>query len=196
MRNLYLTMSVLFGAGVLGLCGCSTAPETSEARDVLNAQVDEAVTLFKIEDPGIQHFFDAAYGYAVFPRVTKGAFLVGGAYGRGEVFKQNGMVGYSSLSLATLGFSFGGEYFREIVFFIDKPEFDRFCSEEYVFAAQVTGIALTEGAAAKADYSYGKAVFIMADSGLMVDASLGGQKFMYTPKSLVESTQRNLSMNK
>ena len=196
MRNLYLTMSVMFGAAVLGLCGCSTAPETSEERDVLNAQVDETVTLFKIEDPGIQHFFDTAYGYAVFPRVTKGAFLVGGAYGRGEVFKQNSMVGYSSLSQATLGFSFGGEFFREIVFFIDKPEFDRFCSEEYVFAAQVTGIALTEGAAAKADYSYGKAVFIMADSGLMVDASLGGQKFMYTPKLLVESTQRNLSMNK
>ena len=189
-------MSVMFGAAVLGLCGCSTAPETSEERDVLNAQVDETVTLFKIEDPGIQHFFDTAYGYAVFPRVTKGAFLVGGAYGRGEVFKQNGMVGYSSLSQATLGFSFGGEFFREIVFFIDKPEFDKFCSEEYVFAAQVTGIALTEGAAAKADYSYGKAVFIMADSGLMVDASLGGQKFMYTPKLLVESTQRNLSMNK
>ena len=196
MKNLYLTISVLFGAAVLGLCGCSTAPETSEERDVLNAQVDETVTLFKIEDPGIQHFFDTAYGYAVFPRVTKGAFLVGGAYGRGEVFKQNGMLGYSSLSQATLGFSFGGEFFREIVFFIDKPEFDRFCSEEYVFAAQVTGIALTEGAAAKADYSYGKAVFIMADSGLMVDASLGGQKFMYTPKLLVESTQRNLSMNK
>ena len=196
MRNLYFTMSVLFGAAALSLYGCSTAPETSEARDVLNAQVDEAVTLFKIEDSGIQHFFDTAYGYAVFPRVTKGAFLVGGAYGRGEVFKQNSMVGYSSLSQATLGFSFGGEFFREIVFFIDKPEFDKFCSEEYVFAAQVTGIALTEGAAAKADYSYGKAVFIMADSGLMVDASLGGQKFMYTPKLLVESTQRNLSMNK
>ena len=60
----------------------------------------------------------------------------------------------------------------------------------------VFGGNLTAGAAAKADYSYGKAVFIMADRGLMVDASLGGQKFMYTPKLLVEGTQRKLSMNK
>jgi lipid-binding SYLF domain-containing protein len=196
MRKLHFTMSALLGATVLSLYGCSTAPKTSEARDVLNDQVDQAIALFKDKDPVIQHFFDTAYGYAVFPKVTKGAFLVGGAYGRGEVFEQNRMVGYSSLSQATLGFSFGGEFFREIVFFIDKPEFDKFRSEEYVFSAQVTGVALTTGAAAKADYSYGKAVFIMADRGLMVDASLGGQKFMYTPKSLVEGSQHKLSMNK
>ena len=196
MRKWYLKMSVLLSAAVLSLSGCSTAPKTIEARNVLNAQVDEAITLFKNKDPGIQHFFDTAYGYAVFPRVVKGAFLVGGAYGKGEVFEQNRTVGYSSLSQATLGFSFGGEFFREIVFFIDKPEFDKFRSEEYVFSAQVTGVALTAGAAAKADYSYGKAVFIMADRGLMVDASLGGQKFMYSPMSLVEGSQHKLSMNK
>jgi hypothetical protein len=44
-------------------------------------------------------------------------------------------------------------------------------------------VALTAGATAKADYKDGMAVFVMAESGLMVDASLGGQKFKYVPKS-------------
>ena len=84
---------------------------------------------------------------------------------------------------ATLGFSFGGEFFREIIFFRDKRDLDKFKSEEFTFSAQATAVALTAGAAAKADYKDGMAVFVMAQSGLMVDASLGGQKFRYVPKS-------------
>jgi hypothetical protein len=118
------------------------------------------------------------------PRDTeiKGAFLVGGAYGKGEVYEKNKMVGYCSMSQATLGFSFGGEYFREIVFFRDKTDLDQFKAEEFTFSAQVTGVAATVGAAAKADYKAGMAVFITTDKGLMVDASLGGQKFKYLPE--------------
>jgi lipid-binding SYLF domain-containing protein len=167
------------------VCGCATVPETPEAKAVLSSQVDEAVALFKKRDPGIQTFFDSSYGYAVFPRVFKGAFWLGGANGKGEVYEQGKMVGYANLSQATLGFSFGGQFFREIIFFRDKRHLDEFKTEEYEFSAQVTAVALTAGAAAKADYEYGKVVFVTAESGLMVDASLGGQRFNYTPKTLI-----------
>ena len=44
-------------------------------------------------------FFAKSYGYAVFPKVYKGAFFVGGAYGKGQVFekgrqRQLGLVPY------------------------------------------------------------------------------------------------------
>ncbi len=158
--------------------GCNTVPESPESKNVLSAQVDEAISVFKNRDPEIQRFFDKSYGYAVFPKVFKGAFLVGGAYGKGKVYEQNKMIGYSDLSQATLGFSFGGEYFREIVFFREKEDLDKFKAEEYTFSAQVTGVAIKSGVAAKADYRDGMAVFITADKGLMVDASLGGQKLV------------------
>lgn len=161
------------------LLGCSTVPEKKESRDVLSAEVREAIALFNSVDPGIQSFFDNAYGYVVFPRVTKGAFWVGGAYGRGEVFERGRKIGYASLSQATLGFSFGGEFFREIIFFRQKQDLDRFRSGEFAFSAQATATAVTVGAAAKADYKDGMAVFVMADRGLMVDASVGGQKFQF-----------------
>jgi lipid-binding SYLF domain-containing protein len=94
------------------------------------------------------------------------------------------------MSQASLGFSFGGEYFREIIFFRDKEDLQRFCGEEYTFSAQATGVAATAGAAAKADYRDGMAVFITTDKGLMVDASLGGQKFDYSPVPMVEDLSK------
>ena len=173
---------------LLLLSGCSTVPKDGGAGDgkaVLSARVNEAIADFKARDPGIQSFFDRSYGYAVLPKVTKGGFWVGGAWGRGEVYEQGTMIGYCSMSQATLGFTFGGEYFREIIFFRDQSDLQRFTSQamsgKYTFAAQVTGVALTAGAAAKTDYKDGMAVFVIAQKGLMVDASLGGQKLSYVP---------------
>jgi lipid-binding SYLF domain-containing protein len=168
------------------VAGCSTAPERPTARAVLSAQVDDAVAIFKTKDPGIERFFNQSYGYAVLPKIFKGAFWIGGAYGKGEVFEKGKMVGYCDMSQATLGISFGGEYFREIVFFRDKEDLDKFKQEEYTFSAQVTGVAATAGAAAKADYKAGTAVFVATDKGLMVDVSLGGQKFKYIALSVIE----------
>jgi hypothetical protein len=51
-------------------------------------------------------------------------------------------------------------------------------------------VAVTAGAAAKADYKSGMAVFIATDKGLMVDASLGGQKFKYVPAVIITDTTK------
>jgi hypothetical protein len=70
-------------------------PEEPEARNVLTAQVDEAVAIFKGKDPDIKQFFSKSWGYAVLPKVFKGGFWVGGAYGKGEVYEQGKMVGFA-----------------------------------------------------------------------------------------------------
>lgn len=164
------------------ISGCSATPNKPTERAVLASEVDEAVAIMKIKDSSIQRFFDKSYGYAVLPKVFKGAFIAGGAYGRGEVYEQKQKTGYCNMTQASLGFSFGGEFFREIIFFRDKEDLDKFKTGEFTFSAQVTGVALKAGVAAKADYRAGMAVFIMTDTGLMVDASLGGQKFRYEQK--------------
>ena len=183
-----IILMTLLAVGIVMLAGCTTVPQTHEAKAVLSAQVTETIALFKEKDPQIQRFFDSSYGYAVLPKVFKGAVWLGGAYGKGHVFEKGKMVGYCDMKQASLGFSFGGEYFREIIFFKDKVDLDRFRAEEYTFSAQVTGVAATAGAAAKADYKAGMAVFIATDKGLMVDASLGGQKFRFVPVSYIVDT--------
>jgi len=177
-------LSIVLLGCVFFMCGCSTSPKTSESKAVMSSEVSNAISIFKAKDPTIQRFFDKSYGYAVFPKIFKGGFWVSGAGGRGEVFEKNQMVGYSRMSQATLGFSFGGEFFREIIFFRDKEDLDKFKQGDFTFAAQVSGVALNAGVAAKADYKSGMAVFIMTDVGLMVDASLGGQRFKYSDKHI------------
>jgi lipid-binding SYLF domain-containing protein len=180
-----LMLATILLAGMLVLAGCTTVPQTYEAKAVQSAQITETIAVFKEKDPEIQRFFDSSYGYAVLPKVAKGAFWLGGAYGKGQVYEKGKMVGFCDMKQATLGLSFGGEYFREIIFFRDKVDLDKFRSEEYTFSAQATGVAATAGAAAKADYKAGMVVFITTDKGLMVDASLGGQKFTYVPLSYI-----------
>jgi lipid-binding SYLF domain-containing protein len=183
-------LTTILIVGIVVLAGCNTVPQTYEAKAVLSAQVTETIAIFRDKDPDIQRFFDSSYGYAVLPKVGKGAFWVGGAYGKGQVFEKGKMVGFCDMKQASLGFSFGGEYFSEIIFFRDEVDLNRFMAEEYTFSAQVTGVAATAGAAAKADYKAGMAVFIATDKGLMVDASLGGQKFRFVPLSYIVDTNR------
>lgn len=167
--------------GAVLTTGCSPVPKTAESLDVLEAEVAEAIALFRRQDPGIRRFFDQSVGYAVLPKIFKGALLLGGAYGRGLVYENDRMTGYANMSQASLGFSFGGEFFREIIFFRTPADIAKFKLSEFTLSAQATAVVLTAGAAAKADYKDGMAVFVLADAGLMVDVSIGGQKFNFSP---------------
>jgi len=164
------------------LCGCATAPERVEGKAVLSAQVREAIAEFKAKDPTIERFFTDSEGYAVLPQIGKGAFIVGGAYGQGEVYQKGGLVGYCSLSQAFIGASLGGQTVREILFFRTRADIEAFKTGEFTLSAQATAVVMDAGAAAKADYRDGIAVFVLSNQGLMVDASVGGQKFKYLPK--------------
>jgi lipid-binding SYLF domain-containing protein len=183
MRTYFILSAMIYGVVLTLAAGCSPVPKNAENRQVVEAEIQEAIALFKQMDPGIQRFFDQSAGYAVIPKVFKGAFWIGGAYGKGMLYENGRMTGYCSVSQASLGFSFGGEFFREIIFFREQTDVAKFKSKEFTFSAQATAVALTAGAAAKADYKDGMAVFVMTDAGLMVDASIGGQKFNFVPKS-------------
>jgi hypothetical protein len=45
----------------------------------------------------------------------------------------------------------------------------------------VTAVALRNGAAARAGYTQGMAIFTNTKTGLMAEASVGGQKFTFEP---------------
>lgn len=142
----------------------------------------ESIAEFKKADPKMKAFFSKAYGYAVFPTVGKAGIGIGGAHGKGTVFKKGTAVGSTSLSQLTIGFQLGAQAYREIIFFENKKSFDRFTGGNFEFGAQVSAVAVTAGASADANYEGGVAVFTMAKGGLMYEASVGGQKFTYKAK--------------
>jgi lipid-binding SYLF domain-containing protein len=147
-------------------------------------KVQNAIQAFKKKDPGLNRFFAEAYGYAVFPSVIKGgAFGFGGAYGKGQVFEKGVVIGDASVSQGSVGFQLGGQSYSEIVFFKDKEALTRFKSGNLKFAAQASAVAVTEGVAANAAYDNGVAVFSLPRKGLMVEAAIGGQRFVFKPSA-------------
>ncbi|MEQ8659402.1 MAG: YSC84-related protein [Gammaproteobacteria bacterium] len=170
---------------------------------VLPATADEyadTVELFRaaIETRGL---FDDAHGYAVFPTIGKGGIGIGGAYGKGRVYARGAAIGTTSMTQLTIGFQLGGQAYSQIIFFEDERALREFTSGNFEFGAQASAVAITAGAQAAATttgasagasagqhdatttgrYYKGMAVFTVAKGGLMYEASIGGQKFTYTP---------------
>ncbi len=131
--------------------------------------------------PKLQSFHDKAYGCAIFPKVTKAGLGIGGAGGKGIVYKDKGIVGSAKLIQASLGLQAGGQQYSEVIFFENQESFDRFTNGNLKFDAQASAVAITEGASVDVAYQNGVAVFTQVKGGLMFEASIGGQHFKFDP---------------
>jgi hypothetical protein len=167
--------------GLLCLTGCQTAPKTAQAETSLETQVQGTIRTAMQQDPSLQQFFDRSAGYAVFPSVGAGAAVVGGAFGRGQVFQNGQFVGYTTLTQATVGLSLGGQQYSELIFFQTQDILNKFKTGQFGFTAEASAVALTTGAAAQTSFRNGVAVFTMSQGGLMFSAAVGGQKFSFSP---------------
>ena len=146
------------------------------------AAVEETITQFKGADPSMKVFFNNAYGYVVFPGIGKGGFIIGGGHGTGWVYEQGSHVGRATVTQLTVGAQIGGQSYREIIFFKDKKTLDDFKKGNLELSAQASAIIVKQGASKDASYDHGVAVFTMPKKGAMAEATVGGQKFKYTPK--------------
>lgn len=141
----------------------------------------KAKAAFLKADPSMANLYKHAAGYVIFPNIGKGAIGVGGAAGRGAVYEKGITVGTSQMVQLTVGAQAGGQAYREVVFFENKDALDHFKENKLEFSGQVSAIAVKSGAAANANYRDGVVVFSQEKGGLMLEASLGGQKFTYKP---------------
>ena len=103
----------------------------------------------------------------------------------------------------TVGFQLGVEAFSQIIFFENDAALKNFTDGNFEFSADASAVAITAGASAGANtgggasagisggknnadtaslgYRKGMAIFTVAKGGLMYQATLGGQKYSYTP---------------
>lgn len=150
-------------------------------RKKLEADVATAIKAFQKADSGLKATFEKAAGYAVFPNVGKGGFVLGGAHGNGLVYEQGKLIGTASLTQVTVGAQVGGQEFAEVIFFEDPATLERFKESQLEMSAQLSAVAAAEGASRNAKYEQGVLVFTQAKKGLMAEASVGGQKFKFRP---------------
>jgi lipid-binding SYLF domain-containing protein len=184
---------ILIVALILGVSAVAVAAEVEDYSSTINVYQ---------ESPVVAKFFKNAYGYAVFPTIGKAGYIIGGSYGKGQVYRDGKVTGASSVIEGSIGFQIGAEAFSEIVFFKDKAAYEQFTSGSFEFGATAQAVAVTAGAQAlagstgtgagasagpktgvqaNAEYVNGMATFVHAKGGLMFEASIGGQKFTFEP---------------
>ena len=159
------------------------------------------INMFR-EIPRVKPYFDSAYGYAVWRTIARGGLGVGAATGRGQVYVDGQVTGFSRLVDVSIGLQAGGQAYRQIIFFETREDYDRFTRGNFEFDAQASAVAVTASAQASAGtqgsqatagagapanvaagigYQNGMRVFTMASGGLMYQATIGGQKYNFRP---------------
>jgi lipid-binding SYLF domain-containing protein len=154
--------------------GQSTNKEKKLVRDCTEAKAE-----FISSDHLMISLFINAYGYVIFPNVGKGGIGIGGAAGNGVVYEKGIVIGKAKLTQLSIGFQFGGQAYREVIFFESKSDLDRFRDDKIEFSAQASAVAVSEGVSANVKYKEGVMIFTQQKGGLMYEASIGGQRFNY-----------------
>ena len=155
--------------------------EVSHDRDMLIENAKNTLATMQQKTPGMAKFTETCYGYAVFPRISKGAIGIGGARGEGVVYENGKVIGTVTVTQGTIGAQLGGEVFSEVIFFRDKETLNHFRQGDMQLAAQASAVAAASGASTAADWDRGLAVYTMTRTGLMFEAAVGGQKFTFHP---------------
>ncbi len=158
----------------------STAPATQESRKKLLEKAITAMTEMNREHPEAGAFASKGSGYAIFPEVTKGGLVFGGAYGRGVVYERGQHIGYADMRQGSFGLQAGGQTFSEVIVFENKTALERFQQGGLDFAADASAVIVKTGAVATARFVDGVAV-VRPIADAMAEASVGGQQFTYVP---------------
>jgi lipid-binding SYLF domain-containing protein len=178
MKNSIIKLATVIGLTItsqlsIAQTGESNADFIEESKEVLAEIIKKS--------PNLQSYYDQSYGYAVFPKVTKVGISLGGAAGKGIVFRNHLAISTSKLKQLTIGAQFGVQKYNEVIFFQNEEAFERFINKKIKFDGQASAVALKEGASADLSYSYEVAVFTQAIGGFMFEASIGGQHFSSQP---------------
>ena len=149
--------------------------------DELSQEVAKIKKDWQAKDDTFDATLKKAYGYAIFPEVGKGGFIVGASHGRGEVYEKGKLIGHVKMTQTTIGAQVGGQTFAQVILFKNKKALDRFKNSRFEGSAAATAIGGKKGAAAASKYKDGVAIMILPLKGAMAEAAGGGQKFKFEP---------------
>lgn len=150
-----------------------------DERQRLKSDAEKALAEFKAKDNSIQTHLDSAAGYAIFPNVGKGAWILGGAAGNGIVYEGGEIVGYTELRQIDIGFQIGGQAFSEIIIFETQGALDNFKQGNFELEGSASAVIWDEGKGEAIQFQDGVGVALMPKAGAMAGISVGGQKFNY-----------------
>src|SRR5258705_13964924 len=87
----------------------SMKAQDDKEKEKIISESKNAKAEFIKTDPSMSKLFTNSYGYVIFPKVGKGAIVVGGSGGNGAVYEKGKIVGTAKMAQVTVGAQVGGE---------------------------------------------------------------------------------------
>jgi lipid-binding SYLF domain-containing protein len=154
---------------------------------VLHAEVLAALKKVQSKNPDLKKVLDESAGFAVVPAIGRASLVLGSAFGLGEVFKGERVIGYAAIVELTIGVQLGGTTFHELVVFHDEGALKKFKQGKYAFASDASVAFVKAGALASKGFGASSSVYAFDDGGMLLDLAIGGQKFIFKPAALGRS---------
>ncbi|TPE53643.1 YSC84-related protein [Amaricoccus solimangrovi] len=168
------------GGVALAACTSRTPEDAAERRQALNAEI-EAARQQLLGIRGAPELIAAAQGVLIIPNVRQVGFFASGAYGEGALFIGPAIVEYYSLSLASVGFTFGAAAYNQALFFMTSQALQDFrLADGWQLGAGVQVVGGEDGVSAgvtttRINRPIQELVF--GQRGLIADASFAGAKY-------------------
>ena len=142
--------------------------------------MDAALKDFQKEVTGGKEFLEKAEGVLVFPKVTKGGFIIGGEYGEGALRIGDKTVDYYSIASASFGFQAGAQQYGIVMVFLQKEAIEKFQASKGWEAGVDGSVAIAKwGAGTDINTQNFKdpiVGFVISNKGLMAGVSVEGSK--------------------
>ena len=150
-------------------------------KDDIDNQVNKTLKAFFKTNPKYDGLADQAYGFLVFPSISKAGLIVGGEYGEGALLKEGKVVDYYSTMSASIGLQIGSEVHTEIIMFMNKESLDKFQAGEGLSAGVEGSLAVMNKGEAKVlstnTVDGSVLVFVYGNQGFMGNLSVEASKF-------------------
>ncbi|MEE4301527.1 MAG: YSC84-related protein [Pseudomonadales bacterium] len=168
-------------AGLLCLfLGAAVTSAQAATAEEIEARADAAIERLVAAAPEARQLMSRARAVLIFPRVIKAGIGVGGEYGEGVLRQGGESIEYYSTASASIGFQFGAQAKAQFLLFMTDDglgNFRRADGWEVGVDASVTLVKIGAGGSLDTTNIADPVVaFVLADRGLMYDASLAGTK--------------------
>lgn len=173
-----MNLRALTVIALLWLSGCVWSPITYD--EAAQAKVLATEEAFR-SSGALDRYFDEAVAWAVFPGSVRAGFGFGGAFGRGWLVEQGDVTGRVQLAELFAGVNAGGQAYRTILFFRSDKSLQQFKKGRFEFSGQANATAVTAGKTLTPSYSQDVAMFAQVKGGLLLEASVGAQRYDFFP---------------
>lgn len=172
--------SKLFLLMIVGLLISLASPAAADTQARMERDAQAALQELYKDTPTAKVLGDKAVAILVFPRITKGGFIIGGQYGEGTLLKGGKAAGFYSSAAASYGLQAGLQKFGYALFFMNESDL-RYLenSDGWELGVGPTITVVDTGFARSLSTSTareGMYAFFFSQKGLMAGLGLQGSK--------------------